>query len=74
MGELILRLPPNDRPFIYETDRTAMWIALRQCDGNIEMAAHKIAILWQADETAIRSEIELAVSDWQNDGLLMRQA
>ncbi|MDX3372274.1 hypothetical protein AB0D47_37275 [Streptomyces sp. NPDC048376] len=73
MGELILRLSPDGRPFIYDTDRTAMWIALRQCGGNVRMAAREIAFLWQADETVIRSEIELAVSDWENDGLIMRE-
>ncbi|MCW8103511.1 hypothetical protein [Streptomyces tauricus] len=69
-GQFTLQDPTSGRIYTYEPPVAAMWIAIRQYDGNVRAAAQRLAFEWNEDEMAIRAEMAQSVSDWLDAGLL----
>jgi len=49
---------------------TAMWIALRQQDGDVEAAARTLSSLWDTDETNTRADLDIWIDEMRDAGLV----
>ncbi|MFF5408278.1 hypothetical protein ACFY8K_35695 [Streptomyces misionensis] len=68
-GELTLISPGGVRYF-YTPEATAMWIALRQHDGDLDAVTYTLGQAWAVSVDRLRDLIEERVSDWQELGLV----
>ncbi|MGW6016155.1 hypothetical protein [Streptomyces sp. NPDC055210] len=69
-GEFTLKNPTSGQIYEYEPSVAAMWIAIRQYDGDVQAAAQRLAFEWDEDEVTIHAEIAKSVSAWLDAGLL----
>jgi hypothetical protein len=49
---------------------TAMWIALRQHDGDMAAAAHGLAQVWGLEPVNVRADLEVWVNEMRDAGLV----
>ncbi|MGP4012659.1 PqqD family protein [Streptomyces sp. 4N124] len=49
---------------------TAMWIALRQQDGDIEAAARMLSALWGTDPANTRADLDIWVDEMRDAGVV----
>lgn len=68
-GELLLGLG-SGATYTFTPLATALWIALRQHDGNLGDAADALSLLWNADCVLIHAELEMWVDELQAAGLI----
>ncbi|MGW1506157.1 PqqD family protein [Streptomyces mirabilis] len=52
---------------------TAMWIAIRQHDGQLDAAADLLATLWDVDPLYMRSDLDVWVSELGDAGLVRNE-
>ncbi|MGW0925161.1 hypothetical protein ACWD3J_39930 [Streptomyces sp. NPDC002755] len=64
----------SGRLYTYEPEKAAMWIAIRQYSGDLQAAAARLADEWDEEECVIRADLEDAVVNWQNVGLIRRSS
>jgi len=69
-GELMMALPDTGVVSIFAPHAAAMWISLRQCEGNPEAAAHKLSDVWEEDFGAVCHALLEQVEDWRVGGFL----
>lgn len=72
-GEMMLLSPRSREQHVYTPLAAAMWIVLREYDGDLGAAAERLAYEWSSDVTAIRAAMETRVADWRNAGLVTTQ-
>ncbi|MCX2925133.1 hypothetical protein [Streptomyces sp. NEAU-W12] len=58
---------------MYTPAATAIWMVLREYDGDLKAAAERLAHEWSSDVAAVRAAMEARVADWQNVGLVTTQ-
>ncbi|MET7507696.1 PqqD family protein [Streptomyces albidoflavus] len=70
-GSLELRLDTADQPLSHRCSpvRTAMWIALRQHDGDPAAAARTLARQWGTAPADTRAELDRWVAELREAGL-----
>ncbi|MFJ3309401.1 PqqD family protein [Streptomyces sp. NPDC086549] len=49
---------------------TAMWLALRQCDGDVAAAARMLASLWDTEPANARADLDIWVDELRDAGLV----
>jgi hypothetical protein len=52
---------------------TAMWLALRQHDGQLDAAAALLAVLWDVNPLCMRSDLDVWVSELGDAGLVRNE-
>lgn len=52
---------------------TAMWIALRQHDGNLDAAARMLATLWDRHPDHMKADMDLWVGELRDAGLMRNE-
>ncbi|MGC7097546.1 hypothetical protein ACPZ19_22970 [Amycolatopsis lurida] len=70
-GRLALTSRLADSTFECAPPIAAMWIALRQHDGDCDAAAAMLAVLWQADPVHLRADMEVWIDELVDAGLLI---
>jgi len=73
-GSLELYSPQTAKRFQCNRVGTAMWIALRQHDGQPGAAAEMLAELWQTDPANTRADLDVWVDELTDAGLLLAEA
>ncbi|MFD3748545.1 PqqD family peptide modification chaperone [Nocardia sp. NPDC058633] len=53
---------------------TAMWIALRQHDGDVDAAADMLASLWGTEPENVRADLGIWVGEMRDAGLVRDEA
>ncbi len=72
-GEMTLSSPRSKERHVYTPVATAMWIVLREYDGDLASAAERLAHEWSFDVVAVRAAMEAWVADWRKVGLVTTQ-
>lgn len=49
---------------------TAMWIALRQQDGDMEAAARTLAAMWGTDPANTRADLDIWIDEMRDAGVV----
>jgi hypothetical protein len=63
-------MSPDGAPYFYAPEASAIWIALRQSDGDVHTAAAELKAAWETEAREVRSLIEQYVAMWQQAGLV----
>ncbi len=69
-GDLLIELSGEE--YVYPPEVTAMWIALRQHQGDVAEAAETLSGIWMTDRARTRQSISQWAEAWCRDGILMR--
>lgn len=73
-GYLELVSDETGRRYFCHPIGAAMWISLRDHDGQMDRAAQHLAEAWEADEKAVRADMGLWVDELCGAGLLRLEA
>ncbi|MGW1506158.1 PqqD family protein [Streptomyces mirabilis] len=68
-GELLL-LTSSGTTHKFAPLAAAMWIALRQHNGNLGEAADALSVLWNSESVLIRAELEMWADELRAAGLI----
>ncbi|WP_331747911.1 hypothetical protein [Streptomyces chartreusis] len=69
-GELILASRANQKEGHFAPLATAMWIALRQFNGNPEDAAAKLSDVWEEEFHSVHSILLEQIGEWRDGGFI----
>ncbi|MEU6459580.1 MULTISPECIES: PqqD family protein [unclassified Streptomyces] len=68
--DLLARSDTGARRFQCGPVGTAMWIALRQHDGDVDAAAGTLAAMWGAAPVNTRADLDIWVEEMRDAGLV----
>ncbi|MFF6995241.1 PqqD family protein [Streptomyces sp. NPDC008313] len=71
-GELLLFAADRGDEYTCGPVATAMWIALRRHDGDLDATADTLAGLWDSERVIIRAELEIWADELRAAGLVRR--